>query len=249
MTDERPTMTALQLAHVAKENDGDDWYEQQPVYVRTGDGGLHRVLDLNWDGGVGGFVLSVVARDPGGEAVMSDPKFGLRCIDPDHAGRGYGNVYPLVAGQDRLHGLVGGVPCYELVASYDGGQTWMSAPSESAGVERLRERHVPTVAAASTPGVWNVYCAACSDAAQDYATTCDRWTVPAQLVDAVELATRTGERDDALLVLADLTDLHPCEFDHHGHCQAHGWLQRGECADARAQRLLAGSTSDGGSGS
>lgn len=60
MTDERPTMTALQLAHVAKENDGDGWYGRQPVCVRTADGGLHRVVDLNWDGNLCFFVLTAV---------------------------------------------------------------------------------------------------------------------------------------------------------------------------------------------
>ena len=40
-------------------------------------------------------------------------------------------------------------------------------------------------------------------------------------------------------VLADLVDGEACWFDHHGYCQAHGWLQDGECPQARAKRLVA----------
>ena len=39
-------------------------------------------------------------------------------------------------------------------------------------------------------------------------------------------------------VLADLVDGEACWFDHHGYCQAHGWLTDGECPQARAKRLV-----------
>ena len=39
-------------------------------------------------------------------------------------------------------------------------------------------------------------------------------------------------------VLGDLIDPDPCWFDHHGYCQAHGWLTDGECPQARAKRLV-----------
>jgi hypothetical protein len=41
------------------------------------------------------------------------------------------------------------------------------------------------------------------------------------------------------VLIADLTDPDPCQFDHHGHCQAHGWtdLDR-RCPHARAKELL-----------
>lgn len=44
-------------------------------------------------------------------------------------------------------------------------------------------------------------------------------------------------------LLAELTDLDPCWFDHHGGCQAHGFLEPEpgeECPHAEAKRLLAG---------
>lgn len=39
-------------------------------------------------------------------------------------------------------------------------------------------------------------------------------------------------------LIRDLSDPDPCHYDHHGYCQAHSWLQDGECPHARAQRLL-----------
>jgi hypothetical protein len=49
---------------------------------------------------------------------------------------------------------------------------------------------------------------------------------------------------DYLSVLADLVDPDPCWFDHHGGCQAHGYLslEPGElCPHEQAKRLLAAS--------
>lgn len=45
---------------------------------------------------------------------------------------------------------------------------------------------------------------------------------------------------ELLALLTELHDPNPCDhFDHHGYCQTHGWLEDGECAHARAQKLLA----------
>lgn len=39
-------------------------------------------------------------------------------------------------------------------------------------------------------------------------------------------------------LLADLTDPDECWFDHHGYCQAHGWMQTDPpCPHARAKQL------------
>lgn len=44
---------------------------------------------------------------------------------------------------------------------------------------------------------------------------------------------------DITEMLEDLTDPDPCTFDHHGYCQAHGWLRDDRpCPHARAKALL-----------
>lgn len=46
------------------------------------------------------------------------------------------------------------------------------------------------------------------------------------------------ERDYRAL-LEDLADPDPCRYDHHGYCQAHGWLQtEPRCPHLRAKELL-----------
>lgn len=60
----------------------------------------------------------------------------------------------------------------------------------------------------------------------------------AELIDLIVAA----ERERWTTVLADLTDPDPCWFDHHGGCQAHGFisLRPGEkCPQAHAKELLA----------
>lgn len=45
---------------------------------------------------------------------------------------------------------------------------------------------------------------------------------------------------DVLDLLYDLTDPDPCWYDHHGYCQAHGWMATDPpCAHARAKKILA----------
>jgi hypothetical protein len=40
-------------------------------------------------------------------------------------------------------------------------------------------------------------------------------------------------------VLVDMVDPDPCQYDHHGYCQAHGWLQtQPPCPHLRAKKLL-----------
>jgi hypothetical protein len=47
------------------------------------------------------------------------------------------------------------------------------------------------------------------------------------------------EIDFATNILRDLIDPADCWYDHHGYCQAHAWLQEGECPHARGKRWLA----------
>ena len=51
------------------------------------------------------------------------------------------------------------------------------------------------------------------------------------------LAGRNAELKD---VLGALTDDDDCQYDHHGYCQAHGWMTtETRCANARARDMLA----------
>lgn len=48
------------------------------------------------------------------------------------------------------------------------------------------------------------------------------------------------DADQIVELLLDLTDPDPCWFDHHGYCQAHGWMATDRrCPHARAKELLA----------
>lgn len=45
--------------------------------------------------------------------------------------------------------------------------------------------------------------------------------------------------DPLLQLIRDLTDPDPCQYDHHGYCQAHGWTEtEPRCPHARAKELL-----------
>lgn len=53
--------------------------------------------------------------------------------------------------------------------------------------------------------------------------------------------TTPGLAPDLRRLISDLTDADPCHFDHHGGCQAHGYLslEPGElCPHAEAKQLL-----------
>jgi len=44
--------------------------------------------------------------------------------------------------------------------------------------------------------------------------------------------------EEALKILSDLWDDDPCEFDHHGNCQAHDWFGVNKCPQARILELM-----------
>lgn len=45
---------------------------------------------------------------------------------------------------------------------------------------------------------------------------------------------------EAVALLAEHVDGEPCWFDHHGYCQAHGWLTNEDrCPHARGREFLA----------
>ena len=39
-------------------------------------------------------------------------------------------------------------------------------------------------------------------------------------------------------IILDLVDGDDCYFDHHGYCQAHGWMDESECPHSRAKKWL-----------
>lgn len=51
--------------------------------------------------------------------------FGLQCADPDHPE--VGTVYGTCLAEQQARSLAAGVPCYQLVTSTDGGNTWTRA--------------------------------------------------------------------------------------------------------------------------
>ncbi|MCE0510608.1 hypothetical protein LVJ59_16285 [Microbacterium sp. KKR3/1] len=79
-------------------------------------------------------------------------------------------------------------------------------------------------------------------AAADSVEAFDRWLVAH---DAEVQAERDAEEpsDQIMTLILDLTDPDDCSFDHHGGCQAHGYLslKPGElCPQAEAKERLAG---------
>jgi hypothetical protein len=53
-------------------------------------------------------------------------------------------------------------------------------------------------------------------------------------------AGRTAAAVDLRELINDLTDPDPCQYDHHGYCQAHCWFETDpRCPHARAQDWLA----------
>lgn len=57
------------------------------------------------------------------------------------------------------------------------------------------------------------------------------------------LAEMEQQRDDALRMVLALTGTDPCQLDHHGNCQEHGWVD-GQCPKVRAEALLAAEGKD-----
>lgn len=54
---------------------------------------------------------------------------------------------------------------------------------------------------------------------------------------AIDEAVRK-ERERTTQLIKDLTDGGDCSLDHHGYCQAHGWLKKGVCPHFRAKMYL-----------
>ena len=69
----------------------------------------------------------------------------------------------------------------------------------------------------------------------------------AELVTTTELCQRAREGHVAvpLETLMAVVDPDPCRFDHHGYCQAHGWLEEGDCPTAKLQALIAAAAKPG----
>lgn len=66
-------------------------------------------------------------------------------------------------------------------------------------------------------------------------------SVDQEIVDALRDAARQVRSVPPFVreVVRDLAEPDQCRFDHHGHCQEHGWLEEGTCPHRRAQDLLA----------
>lgn len=47
-----------------------------------------------------------------------------------------------------------------------------------------------------------------------------------------------SEEWEARKLLEQIADPEPCRLDHHGYCQEHLWVGKGECAHRRARKLL-----------
>lgn len=46
------------------------------------------------------------------------------------------------------------------------------------------------------------------------------------------------EVNELKTILSQIVSSDPCRLDHHGYCQEHLWVGRGECAHGRARKLL-----------
>lgn len=68
-------------------------------------------------------------------------------------------------------------------------------------------------------------------------------TVIDKTTETIEMLSQSNEQQKILLIMAkqiieDLVDEDPCEFDHHGYCQAHSWLDNAKCPHSRAKNFL-----------
>lgn len=65
------------------------------------------------------------------------------------------------------------------------------------------------------------------------------------MTDTYRLAALEIGAEALLELIADLTDLSPCWYDHHGYCQGHGWMAtEPRCPHARAAEVLAAATAE-----
>lgn len=61
------------------------------------------------------------------DVLAAEPLWGVRCTDPDPIGHQLGRICAQSQDRHRMWSLAIGEPCYELVVSRDGGETWASA--------------------------------------------------------------------------------------------------------------------------
>lgn len=54
----------------------------------------------------------------------------------------------------------------------------------------------------------------------------------------IEDSRRQEDTDELISLIQDLTDSEACRFDHHGYCQAHGWMDESECPHHRATKII-----------
>ena len=66
------------------------------------------------------------------------------------------------------------------------------------------------------------------------------WLPPEQAkVERAKMEAKCQQRvEEAIDIIGDLIDADGCSFDHHGYCQAHGYLNEGECPNSRAKKYL-----------
>lgn len=63
-------------------------------------------------------------------------------------------------------------------------------------------------------------------------------STPAEIADEIMGGSESSPTHEILWQLIhDLTKEDACSFDHHGHCQAHGWFDK-DCPHGRAQKML-----------
>lgn len=55
---------------------------------------------------------------------------------------------------------------------------------------------------------------------------------------AEDLLKQCEENAALKLLLSQIVSSEPCRLDHHGYCQEHMWVGKGECAHGRARKLL-----------
>jgi len=60
-----------------------------------------------------------------------------------------------------------------------------------------------------------------------------------KITEKIMLNTIAKALNEAISIINDLVDNEPCSYDHHGHCQAHGWPHFDPpCPHARAKKFI-----------
>lgn len=55
---------------------------------------------------------------------------------------------------------------------------------------------------------------------------------------AEDLIKQCEENAALKMLLSQIVSSEPCRLDHHGYCQEHMWIGKGECAHGRARKFL-----------